>query len=103
MCVAYLGWRKMTEVTGRSLWGLRLVEDLEVILGVRDFNHFFFFFDGWLGRGCLVLGHVLGEWFHLLYTFWSKVWVEKIRNNDVNQVQTTVFQLDHVLGHLEAK
>ena len=68
LCVACLGWGKIIEVTGRTFWGLRLVEDLEVVLRVKDFNHFFFFFDGLLGRSCLVLGSVRGKWLHLLHT-----------------------------------
>ena len=47
---------------------MRLVEDLEVILRVEDFNYFFFFFffffDGWLGRGCFILGCVQREWLY---------------------------------------
>ena len=58
----------MVEVTNGSLWGMRLVEDLEVILRVEDFNYFFFFFffffDGWLGRGCFILGCVQREWLY---------------------------------------
>ena len=36
--------RQVTEVTSRSFWGLRSVEDLEIILGIKYFNYFFFFF-----------------------------------------------------------
>ena len=41
----------MAEVTDGSLWGLRLIEDLEVVLKVRYsdyffFSSFFFLFDG---------------------------------------------------------
>lgn len=55
----------MAEVASESLWGLRSVEDLEVVLGIGDFDYFFFFFffflfGGWLGRGYFVLGLVLG-------------------------------------------
>ena len=58
----------MTKVTDKSLWGMRLVNDLEVVLRIKDFNHFFFFFfffGGWLGRGSLVLSRVLKEWLYL--------------------------------------
>ena len=33
----------MTEVTGGSLWRLRSVEDLEIFLEIKYFDHFFFF------------------------------------------------------------
>ena len=69
--IAYLGRRKITEVSDWSFWGWRLVEGLKVVLWVWDFNHFFFFFffDGWFGRGFLILGSVLEEWFNFLETF----------------------------------
>ena len=59
----------MAEVTDGSLWGLRLIEDLEVVLKVKYFDYFFFssfffLFDGWLGRGCFIPGLVLGEWLY---------------------------------------
>ena len=34
----------MTEVTRRDLQGFELVENLEIVLGVKYFNYFFFFF-----------------------------------------------------------
>ena len=33
----------MTEVTDGSLWRLRFVEDLEIVLGIKYFDHFLFF------------------------------------------------------------
>ena len=56
----------MAKVTNGSLWGVRSVENLEIVLRVENFNNFFFFFffDGWLGRGCFVFGRVLVEWLY---------------------------------------
>jgi len=44
LCLAYFSWREMTEVTGKDLQGFELVENLEIVLGVKYFNYFFFFF-----------------------------------------------------------
>ena len=56
----------MAKVTNGSLWGVRSVENLEIVLRVENFNNFFFFFffDGWLGRGCFIFGRVLVEWLY---------------------------------------
>ena len=56
----------MAKVTNGSLWGVRSVENLKIVLRVESFNNFFFFFffDGWLGRGCFVFGRVLVEWLY---------------------------------------
>ena len=56
----------MAKVTNGSLWGVRSVENLKIVLRVENFNNFFFFFffDGWLGRGYFILGCVLVEWLY---------------------------------------
>ena len=46
----------MAEVTDGSLGGLKSVKYLEVVLGVQNFDYFFFFFDYWLGRSYFYLG-----------------------------------------------
>ena len=51
------------EIIDGSLWRLRLVENLKVVLEIKHFNHlffsfffFFYFFGSWLRWGCFVLG-----------------------------------------------
>ena len=34
----------MAEVTSENLWRLRSVEDLKIVLGIKNFDQFFFFF-----------------------------------------------------------
>ena len=56
----------MAKVTNGSLWGVRSVENLEIVLRVENFNNFLFifFFDGWLGKVYFILGCVLVEWLY---------------------------------------
>ena len=103
----------MTEVTDRDLQGFRSVKDLEIILGfvlgVKHFNYFsflfffffFFLFGSWLRRGFLVLDLELEDWFYFQHTLWSRTWVEKAKNGDVDQLQAWVFRLYHALRYLE--
>ena len=92
----------MTEVTSGSLWRLRVVKHLKVVLGIRHLNHlffsfifffffllfFFFFFSffsgGWLRGGSFVLDLSQQKWFYFKYPLWSWAWVEKARHDDVD-------------------